>query len=258
MKKKLVQMLYVTFLFIYTSTAAYTQHKKPHSLNKQLNKQTLKQSSEHHNRTRAHLVVDVDTGKILFEDQPHKPLHPASLTKMMTIYMIFDAVRKHKISFDDYAIASPKASNMPPSKLWLKPGDEIKYRDIVSALIVKSCNDAAVTAAENLAGSEEEFARRMNRQAKKLGMHRSNFANASGLHHPSQKSTAADLAKLGIALKKDFPEFYHMFAQTEFTFNGSVYKGHNRVTEQYAGAPRVVAGAPRSRNAESPATGAGD
>jgi D-alanyl-D-alanine carboxypeptidase len=193
-------------------------------------------------RQYAAIVMNASNGDIIYHTNAHNHRYPASLTKMMTLYLVFEQLQKKKISFDTKLRISAKAASAPPSKLGLKKGDVITVREAVMALIVKSANDAAVAIAENLAGSEWNFARHMNLKARNLHMNRTAFKNASGLHNPKQVSTAYDLALLSIALRRDFPEFYPLFAKTEFKFKGAVIKGHNRVLERYAYADGLKTG----------------
>lgn len=195
-----------------------------------------------YNPTESSLVVDGRTGKILHSRNSRKRIYPASLTKVMTLYMIFEGLESGKISLNDSFKVSNYASSAVPVKLYLKPGSTIKVKDIILSLIVKSANDAARVAAEGIAGSEKKFARLMTVRARQLGMKHTNFTNASGLHDPMQKSTAVDLAKLTIAIKRDFPQYYHFFAKTHFKFNGKIVKGHNKVTERYPGAEGLKTG----------------
>jgi D-alanyl-D-alanine carboxypeptidase (penicillin-binding protein 5/6) len=183
--------------------------------------------------TKSSLVVDMKTGKILHAQNAKAKVNPASLAKVMTLYLIFESIESGKLSLTQKLYVSKHAEQMQPSKLGLKAGEYITVRDVILALIVKSANDGAAVAAENIAGSEPKFARMMNRRAKQLGMHDTNFTNASGWHDPAQKTTAVDLAKLAIAIKRDFPKFYHLFSRTSFSFRGQVISGHNHVTANY-------------------------
>lgn len=191
---------------------------------------------------RTSLVVDYSNGKILHNVNGNSKIYPASLTKLMTLYLAFDSVIKGRLKLNQELTTSKKASEMKPCKLGLNEGDKIKVKDAILALIVKSCNDVAVVLAEAIAGSEEKFAKLMNKKAKILGMKSSNFVNASGWHHPSQVTTAKDLAKLTIAIKRDFPEFYPLFAKTSFKYNDEIISGHNRITKNYPGAEGMKTG----------------
>lgn len=183
--------------------------------------------------THTSLVVDTTTGEVLHSNNAEAKVYPASLTKLMTLYLLFEAVDSGKLSLNQKLLVSKNAELMRPSKLGLKAGEQIAVRDVIMALIVKSANDAARVAAENISGTEANFAKMMNHKAKQLGMNKTHFTNASGWHDPAQKTTAKDLAKLAIAIKRDHPKFYSLFSKTSFVFRGATIKGHNKVTENY-------------------------
>lgn len=188
------------------------------------------------------LVVDAKTGRVLHQENSNKIINPASLTKVATLYMVFDAIESGKLSLDSQLLVSTKAESMRPSKLWLKAGETISVRDAIKALIVKSANDASVVCAEAIGGNEANFARVMTKRMRSLGMYNTSFYNASGWHHPNHKTTALDLAKLSLALKRDHKRFYPLFALTSFEFRGRVITGHNKVTANYVGAEGLKTG----------------
>lgn len=188
------------------------------------------------------LIVDGTTGMILHACNKNAKVYPASLTKVMTLYMLFEELEAGKFSLNDKLNVSQNATKAYPSKLHLKAGEYISVRDAILALIVKSANDAAIVVAENIAGSEQKFAELMNIRAKQLGMKNSFFTNASGWHHPDQKTTPMDLAKLSIAIKRDFPQYYGFFTRTSFKFKGKQINGHNRLTANYPGAEGLKTG----------------
>lgn len=190
----------------------------------------------------AAFVVDGDTGKILYQENAGALRHPASLTKMMTLYLLFEALENNKVTMNTKLTASAYAAGRPKTNLNMQPGDTITVKEAILAIIVKSANDAATIVGESLGGTEEEFAKMMNKRAKQLGMKNSHFENACGLHDPKQITTAKDMALLGIALKKHFPEYFPFFSRTEFTYNGVNYKGHNHVMEMYPGADGLKTG----------------
>lgn len=190
----------------------------------------------------AAFVVDGDTGKILHQEDADKLRYPASLTKMMTIYLLFEALDRNKMSLDSNLRISEYAAGRPQTNMGLSGGDTMPVRDAILALIVRSANDVAVAVAENLAGSEDNFAKIMTARARQLGMKNTTFQNASGLPDPKQTTTAKDLALLGIALKKHYPQYFPYFARTEFTYNGKTYPGHNRVMYRYPGADGMKTG----------------
>ncbi len=193
-------------------------------------------------RTQTSLVVDGRSGKILYASNARKKIYPASLTKVMTIYLVFEALESGKLNLNQKLYVSTYATKARPLKLYLKAKERIKVRDAILGLIVKSANDAARVVAENIAGSEKRFARLMTVRARQLGMKNTTFTNASGWHDPKQVSTAVDLAKLSIAIKRDFPQYYHFFKKSSFKFKGKTIKGHNRVSETYPGAEGLKTG----------------
>lgn len=188
------------------------------------------------------IVIDAQTGKVLSEHDADRPDYPASLTKMMTLYLTFQALEQHKISLDNMFTVSLRASHQVPSKLGLRPGKRISVRDLILAVVTHSANDAAVTLAENLAGSESAFAQRMTATAHALGMMATTFRNASGLPNPPNISTARDLATLARALWRDYPMEYRFFATEQFTFNGATYETHNHLMESFAGMDGIKTG----------------
>lgn len=186
-------------------------------------------------RTPAAIVVDDATGAVLHARNADTPVHPASLTKLMTLYLLFEALEEGRIHLDDPLKVSREAASRPPSRLGLRPGETIRVRDAIRALAIKSANDVAVVVAEALAGSEQAFARRMTDKARALGMERTTFVNASGLHHPRQRTTARDMATLARRLVDDFPQYYRFFGERDFTWQGRSYRNHNRLLGRYAG-----------------------
>ena len=188
------------------------------------------------------LIIDGKSGKILHSRNARAKIYPASLAKVMTIYLIFEALESGKLSLNQQLYVSKYATQALPSKLYLKPTERIAVRDSILALTIKSANDVARVVAENMAGSEQKFARLMTIRARQLGMKNTNFTNASGWHDPKQFTTAVDLAKLSIAIKRDFPQYYHFFNKTSFKYKGKTINGHNRVTATYPGAEGLKTG----------------
>ena len=182
------------------------------------------------------------TGKIYFQKNAHTRNYPASLTKIMTLYMIFDALKSKKITMKTKFRVSKRASLKPPSKLGLKAGQKITVRNAILALVTKSANDVATVVAENLGNTENKFAKHMTNKAKKLGMKRTIFKNASGLPNRGQLSTASDMAKLAILIKKNFPEYFHFFKRKTFIFNGIEYRNHNNLLGSYDGTDGIKTG----------------
>jgi len=187
-------------------------------------------------------IVVNPSGEILHQRNAKLVRYPASLTKLMTIYLAFEAIRDKKISFYDQIVVSKKASSMPPSKIWLRPQDTISVRDAIMSLIVKSANDSAVALAEHIGRTEYGFAEMMNKRAINLGMSKTSFENASGWHHRNQKTTAYDMAKLAIAIHRDFPEYYHMFSRKEFRYGTACFRCKNYVFNNLDGAEGLKTG----------------
>lgn len=192
------------------------------------------------------LVVDEGTGNILYEKRSDDMAYPASLVKMMTLYLTFEALENRKLDFDKSLTVSAHGEEIARvnhgNTLHLREGDQITVKEAVSSVIVKSFNEAAVTLAEAISGSEWEFVRKMNEKAAKLGMSHSSFRNASGLHEVGQYTTSYDLARLAIAIKKDFPQYYPLFAMKKFSFRKQQYASHNHVLMEYKGAEGMKTG----------------
>ena len=194
----------------------------------------------------ASIVVDVDSGQVLHAVNADTRNYPASLTKMMTLYMLFDALEKKTLTLDQPLKVSKRASGMPPSKLGLKRGQTILVKDAILALTTKSANDVAVVVAEALGGKETTFAKMMTERARQLGMSRTTFRNASGLPNRGQKSTARDMVYLAKALKEEFPQYYHYFSVRSFSYNGRTYRNHNRLLKGYQGTDGIKTGYTRA------------
>ena len=190
----------------------------------------------------ASIVVDAETGKVLYARNPDTRRYPASLTKIMTLYMVFSALEEKRITMDTKFKVSHRAAGQAPSKLGLKAGSTIKVRDAVLALVTKSANDAATVIAENLSGTEIRFARDMTERARGLGMRKTQFRNASGLPNRRQLSTARDMALLGRAIMRDFPEYYKLFNTRSFTYGGRTYGNHNNLLHSYKGTDGIKTG----------------
>ena len=190
----------------------------------------------------AAIVVDANDGRIVYSASADKKRYPASLTKMMTLYLLFEALDTGRLSKSSKITISANAARQPASKLYLKAGDAIDVDTAIRALTVKSANDVATAVAEKLAGSEAQFARRMTSKARILGMGSTVFTNASGLPDPKMTTTARDMALLGLALRHDFPHHYHYFSLRSFEFRGKTIRGHNRTLETVAGADGIKTG----------------
>ncbi len=188
------------------------------------------------------IVVDVQTGTVLEADNPDANNYPASLTKMMTLYLTFEALDRKRLTLDQELPVSQHAANQAPSKLGLQPGETIRVEDAILAVVTKSANDIAVVLAEALGGGEGEFAAEMTRKARALGMSRTTFRNASGLPNDSQVSTPRDMATLGQALVEDWPQYYHYFSRSSFTYNGQTIANHNHLMARYPGMDGIKTG----------------
>ncbi len=193
-------------------------------------------------RVSASMIIDSDTGTVIHSENADTMTYPASLTKIMTLYMTFDALDRGKIDLNTRFTVSKHASKQAPSKLGLKAGDTIRVIDLIRAIAIKSANDAAVVMAEGLSGSEGKFAAAMTVKARQLGMRATTFRNASGLPNLSQKTTARDMAILGRAIIRDHPKYYPYFSETSFSYAGQYIAGHNNVVARYEGADGLKTG----------------
>ena len=198
--------------------------------------------SNHAIAKKAAIVVDFDTQEVLFEKNADTKNYPASLTKIMTLYIVFDYIKKGKLDYEDEMLVSSTAASRSPSKLYLKQGSTIKVKDAINALIIKSANDVATVISEQISGSEREFAKLMTAYARNLGMNSTTFKNASGLPNRGQLTTARDIYKLSYALIINFPEEYKLFSETSFKWKGKVYKTHNKLMLKYEGADGIKTG----------------
>ena len=190
----------------------------------------------------AGLVADAASGEVVYAENAEARRYPASLTKMMTLYLLFEAIEQGRLNINDALPVSTHAASMPASKLWLRAGDSIRVGDAIPALVVRSANDVAVVVAEALGGSETAFAQLMTVRARRMGMESTHFRNASGLPDDAQVTTARDMATLAVALMRDFPEYYGEFSRTEFVFRGKRQRGHNRLLSHYPGADGLKTG----------------
>lgn len=188
------------------------------------------------------LVVEPETERVLYEQRADELRHPASLTKMMTLYLVFEALTKGELFEDTLFRASRFAVLRPPSRLGLSAGDTLTVEEGILALVTRSANDAATVIAEGMAGSESAFAALMTEKAHELGMTSSLFRNASGLPDPNQVTTAWDMYRLGRALQKDFPQYYPYFSTGKFYFEGQSFANHNHLLETYPGTDGIKTG----------------
>ena len=188
------------------------------------------------------IVIDAANGNVLEAASPDAPRHPASLAKLMTLYMVFEALRDRRIGLDQLVPVSPHAASMEPSKLGLVPGTRLTVEEAVLGLVTKSANDAASALGELLGGSEDRFAQMMTLRARALGMSHTTFTNASGLPDPDEWTTARDLAILARHLVTDFPGFYPYFSTHSFVFQHHVIFNHDRMLQSYPGADGMKTG----------------
>ncbi len=190
----------------------------------------------------AAIVVDANSGEVLYAKSPDAPRYPASITKIMTLYLAFEAVNNGQLSLDDFIVVSPHAAAQAPSKLGLRAGETISVADAMHAVAVKSANDMAVALAEKIGGSESRFAALMTLRANELGMSNSRFVNASGLPDARQITTARDIAILSRAVMRDYPQFYVFFSQRQFAYRGEVMKNHNGLLGKMPGVDGLKTG----------------
>ena len=190
----------------------------------------------------AGMVVDLDEGEVLYSENADARRYPASLTKVMTLYLTFEALEEGRLQLDQPLPVSSQAASMPATKLWLSPGSSILVDEAIRALAVRSANDVAVVMAEALGGSERRFAQLMTEKARELGMRHTTFRNASGLPDDRQVTTARDMVTLAVRVMRDFPDYYHYFGLQEFTYRGTRHTSHNRLVRDYPGADGLKTG----------------
>jgi D-alanyl-D-alanine carboxypeptidase len=192
------------------------------------------------------ISIEDESHKILFENNSQKLIYPASLVKLMTAYLTFEALSKNQLTLHKELSFSERAQEVSKinkiNTLRIKEGDKISVEKALQALLIKSYNEASIVLAEAIADNEWNFVRQMNKKALELGMINSSFRNASGLHEEGQYTTASDLARLAIHLKKDFPQFYYFFAMKDFVYDNKIIKTHNRFLIEYDGAEGMKTG----------------
>ena len=193
-------------------------------------------------RGRSTLVLDAASGSVLYEQDADALRFPASLTKLMTLQLLFDAIDAGRLSMTSVLHVSENAAGQPPSKLGIEAGGTLRVRDAIAALSIKSCNDVAVVVAENLAGSEEAFAQMMNRRAAQLRMTRTRFTNASGLPDTAQVTTARDIARLARNIRVQHRRYASYFRATGLTYNGRELKATNKLLGKVAGVDGMKTG----------------
>jgi D-alanyl-D-alanine carboxypeptidase len=194
----------------------------------------------------ASMVYDVKSGKTMQETNADALRHPASITKVMTLYMLFEQIESGRFKLNSELPVSREAASQAPSKLGLRPGETIEVEDAIKALVTKSANDVAVVVAEAIAGDEERFAAMMTRKARAIGMSRTTFRNASGLPDPDQWTTARDLVTLGRAIQDRFPRHYHFFGTRTFAYEGRAYRSHNKLVGTVEGVDGIKTGYTRA------------
>lgn len=193
---------------------------------------------------KASIIICAETGKVLHENNADAVTPPASLTKMMTLYLTFKALREKRLTFEQKLPVSKRASLAAPCKLWLKPGAVITVRDAILGMVTKSANDASIAVAEKLAkGSEAQFAALMTQEARRLGMSKTIFRNSHGLPEKQQSTTTArDMATLSQRLYQDFPEYFKFFKEPKFAYQGQVHQNHNRLLGKIPGLDGIKTG----------------
>lgn len=217
-----------------TTGAANARHRRGHA--------HLASHAGGYSPPTASIVVDGNTGAVLEESNPDARRHPASLTKVMTLYLLFERLDAGKIKLDTPLEVSAHAAAQAPTKLGLKPGQTITVEDAIKGIVTRSANDAAVVIAENLGGSERAFAALMTQKARALGMNHTTYVNASGLPDDRQVTTARDLALLGRAIQERFPRYYKFFSTTSFVFRGQTIRGHDHLLGSVAGVDGIKTG----------------
>jgi len=194
----------------------------------------------------ASMVVDANTGAVLHNSGGDKSVYPASLTKMMTLYMTFELIEMGRLNYGSKIKMTEAGAAVAPSKLDLDPGEELTVLEAIKALVTKSANDVAVALAQHIGGTETNFARLMTQKARQLGMAHTTFRNASGLPDSEQTTTARDMITLGLRLQDDFPKHYRLFSTRTFSFRGKNYRNHNTLLHRYAGTDGIKTGYTRA------------
>jgi D-alanyl-D-alanine carboxypeptidase (penicillin-binding protein 5/6) len=190
----------------------------------------------------AAIVVDARTGEVLYGKRADAPRYPASITKVMTLYLAFEALAAGRIELDEPVVFSPRAAAQAPTKLGVRAGDSITVMQAMQGMVTRSANDAAVAMAEKLGGTEQRFAALMTLRAHELGMTNTNFANANGLPDSRNISTARDLAILSRAVMRDYPQYYRLFSTKSFNFRGQTIGNHNHMLSEVSGVDGLKTG----------------
>jgi D-alanyl-D-alanine carboxypeptidase (penicillin-binding protein 5/6) len=193
-------------------------------------------------QAKAAILVDHETGQVLYTKNPDEPLPPASMSKLMTVLLLFERLKDGRVKLDDEFTVSEKAWRKGGSKMFVEVGKRVKVENLLHGIIVQSGNDACIVVAENLAGSEEAFAELMTKRAHELGLNNATFKNASGWPNPEHLMSVRDLAKLAEIIISEYPEYYHIFSETEYTFNGIKQYAHNPLLRRDVGADGLKTG----------------
>ena len=194
----------------------------------------------------ASIVIDANTGAVLHNRAGDEKVYPASLTKMMTLYLTFELIELGRLDYDSKIKMTEEGAAAAPSKLDLEPGEELTVLNAIKALVTKSANDVAIALAQHIGGTEANFAHLMTRKAREIGMANTTFRNASGLPDPEQVTTARDMVTLGLRLQDDFPRHYRLFATRSFTYGGKNYRNHNTLLARYRGTDGIKTGYTRA------------
>jgi D-alanyl-D-alanine carboxypeptidase len=235
-----ISLAAVTAALVITSSAADARHRwiRVHYAHREVRVH----HAEEYSPPTASIIVDGNTGQVLEASNPDAPRHPASLTKIMTLYLLFERLDAGRIRLDSALKVSQHAADQDPTKLDLKPGSTIPVEDAIKGVVTRSANDAAVTIAENLGGSEEDFAKLMTQKAHALGMARTTYVNASGLPDDDQITTARDQALLGRAIQDRFPRYYKYFSLPAFVYRGVTIRNHDHLLGSVEGVDGIKTG----------------
>src|SRR5882724_7553492 len=203
-------------------------------------------ASESYSPQFSSIIVDGNSGALLTSNNPDGSRHPASLTKIMTLYLLFERLEAKKMNLDTEMEVSEHASEQAPTKLGLRPGQTVKVEDAIKGLVTRSANDAAVVIAEAIGGDEDDFAKMMTRKARALGMTKTTYRNASGLPNDEQVTTARDQATLGRAIQERFPRYYRYFSTSVFNYHGQSIRNHNHLLGEVEGVDGIKTGYTRA------------
>lgn len=235
-------LLFIGCISLFFPTAFLEAQLNQEALAKKALKTYESISKKRPNNKLAFLIMEAKTGRVLYEKNGYQKRYPASMTKMITLYLVFEKLKKKLLKFTDSLFVSKNAASKLPSKIDLKVGERISLKEAVMATITKSANDAATVLGETIGKTEQKFAILMTQKAKQLGMKKSQFRNASGWHDPGQYSSAYDMALLGRALLRDFPEYYPLFNTQSFSYKGRTYPNQNKLLGKIEGYDGVKTG----------------